>query len=170
MRHLLHQTFIGPRFFCLILCLFLAGCGRPAAVAEVPWYNGHWAHEYSDLAPDSRVHFGRLDNGMRYAVIPHAKPEGRASLYLDVQAGSLMEEDQELGFAHFVEHMAFNGTRRFPPQSLIPFFQQNGMSFGGDSNAHTTLDETVYKLNLASTDANAVSTGLPSCATLLTAS
>ena len=60
-----------------------------------------------------------------------------------------MEEESEKGFAHFVEHMAFNGTKHFPAGSLIPFFQENGMSFGGDTNAHTSLAETVYKLNLA---------------------
>ncbi|CAK7021547.1 MAG: hypothetical protein DESF_00890 [Desulfovibrio sp.] len=127
---------------------------------EAFWYDGKWAHEHSDLPPDPSIVFGRLSNGFRYAVIPNANHNGRVSLYLDVQAGSLMEKDDELGYAHYVEHMAFNGTRNFPPGSLIPFFQKHGMSFGGDTNAHTGWVETVYKLNLAGADRESLSMGL----------
>ena len=129
--------------------LFLLLLPHPAQSTEAPWYNGQWPHEQSDLKPDPQVTFGRLDNGFGYAIIPHAFPQGRVSLMLNVQAGSLMERDDELGYAHFVEHMAFNGSKNFKPGELIPFFQKHGMSFGGDTNAHTSFTETVYKLNLA---------------------
>lgn len=127
---------------------------------EAFWYDGKWAHERSDLPKDPSVSFGRLSNGMRYAIIPHNQPPNRVSLYLNVQVGSLMEEEHEQGFAHFVEHMAFNGSKNFPAGSLIPFFQDNGMSFGGDTNAHTSLHETVYKLNLAKNDKQSIQSGL----------
>lgn len=127
---------------------------------EAFWYDGKWAHEHSDLPPDPAVTFGRLPNGFRYAVIPNAKPAGRVSMYLDVQAGSLMEGPDELGYAHYIEHMAFNGTRNFAPGSLIPFFQRHGMSFGGDTNAHTAWAETVFKLNLTSCDTSTLAMGM----------
>ncbi len=133
--------------FALFFC-----CTSAALAQELAWYDGTWAHETSDLTPDKRVTFGKLDNGVRYAIIPNALPKGRVSLYLNMQVGSLMESENEKGFAHYVEHMAFNGTRHFPAGSLIPFFQDNGMSFGGDTNAHTSLAETVYTLNLAKID------------------
>lgn len=149
----------------LAACLIaspLAVAAKPSQTpsAEAFWYDGKWAHEHSDLSPDPEITFGRLANGFRYAIIPNANPQGRVSLYLDVQAGSLMEEEDELGIAHYVEHMAFNGTRNFPPGSLIPFFQKNGMSFGGDTNAHTAWTETIFKLNLAGTDRETLSRGL----------
>ncbi|MFV0480900.1 MAG: M16 family metallopeptidase [Campylobacteraceae bacterium] len=127
---------------------------------ELSWYSGSWAHEESDLKPDPNITFGRLDNGLRFAIIPNKLPLGRVTMYLNVQAGSLMEESYERGFAHFVEHMLFNGSKNFPAGSLIPFFQKNGMSFGGDTNAHTTFAETVYKLNLAHVDDESLDTGL----------
>ena len=127
---------------------------------EAFWYDGKWAHEHSDLPPDPAITFGRLPNGFRYAVIPNAKPAGRVSMYLDVQAGSLMETPSELGYAHYIEHMAFNGTRNFAPGSLIPFFQRHGMSFGGDTNAHTAWAETVFKLNLTSCDTSTLAMGM----------
>ncbi|MBN1840209.1 MAG: insulinase family protein [Campylobacterales bacterium] len=135
-----------------LICLFALSCTVSASTQELEWYDGKWAHEGSDLTPDKKVSFGTLENGVRYAIIPNALPKGRVSLYLNMQVGSLMEEAHEKGFAHFVEHMAFNGTKHFPAGSLIPFFQENGMSFGGDTNAHTSLAETVYKLNLAKVD------------------
>lgn len=146
------------RIFLLFLTAALAA---PAAFCEeFAWYDGRWAQEASDLAPEAKVRFYRLKNGFRYAVIPNQNPKGRVSLYLDVQAGSLMEEPGERGFAHFIEHMAFNGTKHFPEGSLIPFFQENAMGFGSDTNAHTTLHETVYKLNLASNTPENIEKGL----------
>lgn len=144
-----------------LLILGIAGCFAQGAVAEVfPWYDGRWAQETSDIKPDPRVTFGKLSNGFRYAIFPHAKPEGRASVYLGVQVGSWMEEPNELGLAHYLEHMAFNGSKRFPAGSLIPFFQRHGMNFGGDTNAYTTVDETVFQLNLAATGNKDIGDGL----------
>ena len=144
----------------MLACSMMMALPMSAQAAEFAWYDGRWAHEQSDIKPDSRITFGTLANGLRWAVIPNANPKGRVSLYLNVQAGSLMEEQDELGIAHYLEHMAFNGSRHFKPGELIPFFQTHGMNFGGDTNAHTTLHETVYKLNLADTRPESLSNGL----------
>jgi zinc protease len=91
---------------------------------------------------------GTLPNGVRYVVLPHSSPTGDLSLRLIVDAGSLDEADDERGFAHFVEHMAFNGTRNLPPGTLRYFFQQLGLSAGSHLNAATTYANTIYHLNL----------------------
>ena len=111
-----------------------------------------WAHTASDLSPDSRVVWGHLENGFRYALLPHTEPPGRVSLRLYIAAGSLMEQDEEQGLAHFLEHMAFNGTRHFPPGEMVEYFQRIGMAFGADTNAHTGFEETVYKIELPDSD------------------
>lgn len=85
---------------------------------------------------------------MRYVIKKNHEPENRVAVYLDVQAGSLHENDNQRGLAHFLEHMMFNGSKHFPPGSLVGYFQSLGMSFGGDTNAHTTHNETVYNLIL----------------------
>ena len=113
---------------------------------------GPWAHDDSDLAPDPAVTWGVLENGLRYAIMPNAEPPERVSLRLYVDAGSLMESDEQQGLAHFIEHMAFNGTDNFPAGEMVEYFQRLGMSFGGDTNAHTSFNETVYKLELPKPD------------------
>ena len=80
--------------------------------------------------------------------MPNAEPPKRLSMRLYVDAGSLMETDEQQGLAHFIEHMAFNGTKNFPAGEMVEYFQRLGMSFGGDTNAHTSFKETVYKLEL----------------------
>lgn len=131
-----------------------------ALMRALEWYDGKWTHERSDIPSDTENRYGRLENGLRYVIRHHDVTKGRVSMQLDVQVGSLMEEPHERGYAHFVEHMAFNGTRKFGPGALIPLFQRHGMSFGGDTNAHTTQSETVYKLNLASGERIDIAQGL----------
>jgi zinc protease len=116
--------------------------------------------EDSDLKADPAAHFGRLENGLRYVALPNREPRDRASLRLLVLAGSLNETDEQRGLAHFLEHMAFNGSTHYPPGTLIEFFQRMGMSFGADVNAATTFDRTVYKLELAHSDDNTIAEGL----------
>jgi zinc protease len=107
-----------------------------------------WPHDKSDLSPDSSVIYGRLDNGFRYVLKKNGEPENRVAMSLDIQAGSLHEDDDQRGIAHFLEHMLFNGSTHFPPGELVEYFQSIGMSFGGDTNAHTGFDETVYDIIL----------------------
>jgi zinc protease len=107
-----------------------------------------WPSDLSQLTSDPSLFRGKLKNGFRYVVKQNQEPENRVALYLDVQAGSLHETDSQRGVAHFLEHMLFNGSKNFPPGSLVDYFQSLGMSFGGDTNAHTSYDETVYNIIL----------------------
>ncbi|HEX2099832.1 MAG TPA: pitrilysin family protein, partial [Candidatus Synoicihabitans sp.] len=110
-----------------------------------------FAHLESDLRPDPAVRFGQLPNGLRYAVLANQEPRERAALRLLVEAGSLHETDTQRGLAHFLEHLAFNGSTHYPPGTLIEFFQRMGMDFGGDTNAFTSFDRTVYMIDLPDT-------------------
>lgn len=114
-----------------------------------------WAHLDSDVAVDSAVTFGTLENGMRYAILPNAEPPGRIALRLHVNAGSLNEAEDQRGLAHFLEHMVFNGSKHFPDvETLIPQMQRLGIAFGAHANAYTAFDETVYMLDLPNTEAD----------------
>jgi zinc protease len=97
---------------------------------------------------DPAITIGRLPNGLRYYVRTNPKPEKRAELRLVIKAGSILEDDDQQGLAHFVEHMAFNGTKNFPKQEIISFIESLGMRFGADLNAYTSFDETVYMLQV----------------------
>jgi len=102
------------------------------------------------VAFDPQVRTGRLANGLQYFVRENAQPKGRAELRLVVNAGSVLEDDNQRGLAHFVEHMSFNGTLHFPGQDVAAFIQALGMRFGAHVNAHTSFDETVYQLQIPS--------------------
>lgn len=100
------------------------------------------------LTVDPDVVIGVLDNGMRYVIRANSRPENRAVLRLALDVGSILETDQEQGLAHFVEHMAFNGTRNFAKQELWDYLERVGLRIGADLNAHTSFDETVYTLTV----------------------
>jgi zinc protease len=93
-----------------------------------------------------------LPNGLRYYVRANARPNKRAELRLVVKAGSVLEDDDQQGLAHFVEHMAFNGTTHFPGEEVVRFLQSTGMRFGADVNAGTSFDETTYMLTVPTND------------------
>ncbi|HEX8322956.1 MAG TPA: insulinase family protein [Tepidisphaeraceae bacterium] len=95
--------------------------------------------------------YGQFDNGLKYIIRHNANPPGRVNLYLHVKTGALNESNDQNGLAHFLEHMAFNGSTHFPPGKLLPLLGSLGMTFGADTNAHTNLWETLYKLNLPDT-------------------
>src|SRR5213595_2982944 len=95
---------------------------------------------------DPDVLVGRLPNGLRYYVRANGKPGHRAELRLVVKAGSVLEDDDQQGLAHFVEHMEFEGTRHFPRQSISDFLSSLGLSIGPDANAATSYDDTQYTL------------------------
>jgi zinc protease len=94
------------------------------------------------------IRHGVLPNGLTYYVLKHAKPEKRAFLWLAVNAGAVQEDDDQRGLAHFDEHMAFNGTRRFPKADIVNYLEKIGMRFGADLNARTGFDDTVYELEV----------------------
>ncbi len=119
-----------------------------------------WEHETSDVPVNRRMRFGHFDNGMRFAWMANPEPKERCYLRLHVDVGSLAEEDGERGMAHFVEHMAFNGSKNFPAGTLISWLQSHGMGFGADSNATTAYSETVYMLDLPESDEGSIREGL----------
>ncbi|MGX6591574.1 M16 family metallopeptidase [Cetobacterium ceti] len=102
---------------------------------------------------------GTLPNGLHYYILKNEKPENRASLNLVVSSGSLNEEDDQQGLAHFLEHMAFNGTTKYKKNDLIKYLQSLGLDFGGDLNAYTSFGETVYKLQVPTSEKD-LDTGL----------
>jgi zinc protease len=106
------------------------------------------AADSQPLTLDPAIRHGRLDNGLTYYIRQNQKPENRAALRLAVNAGSVLEQDDQRGLAHFLEHMAFNGTRSFEKQELVNFLEGIGMRFGPDLNAYTSFDETVYMLEV----------------------
>ena len=104
------------------------------------------------LARDPKLRMGQLDNGLTYYVYPNQNPRGEAVYRLFVKAGSVQERDDQQGLAHFLEHLAFNGTQHFPGDGIVRFLESKGAKFGKDLNAHTSFTETIYKLQLPSTD------------------
>lgn len=105
--------------------------------------------DLNDIIPiDTSVTIGQFDNGLKYYIKVNKKPEKRAQLHLVVNAGSILEDDDQQGLAHFAEHMAFNGTKNFQKQQLIHYLESIGMQFGPEINASTGFDETIYMLQL----------------------
>lgn len=119
-----------------------------------------WVQAASDIPADENVRFGVLPNGMQYAIMRNASPPGQASFRLRIDAGSLMEDETQLGLAHFMEHMAFNGTTHVPENELLRTLERLGLAFGADTNAYTAFEETVYKLELPRADDETVDTAL----------
>lgn len=104
------------------------------------------------LPIDPKVRVGKLPNGLTYYIRKNAKPEKRVELRLVVNAGSVLEDNNQLGLAHFMEHMGFNGSKNFPKNELVNYLQKVGVEFGADLNAYTSFDETVYILPIPSDD------------------
>lgn len=116
---------------------------RPVQTADDPWlYKG------SDLVHDDAWKFGRLSNGVRYAVRKNGVPPGQVSVRVRIDAGSLNEQESERGFAHLLEHLSFRGSAFVPDGESKRIWQRLGVTFGSDSNASTTFTQTVYKLDL----------------------
>jgi len=111
------------------------------------------------LSVDDAVRIGTLDNGLTYYVRENDSPGGRAQLRLAVKAGSIQEDPAQRGVAHFLEHMAFNGTERFPANELVLLLQRFGAEFGPDINAYTSYEETVYELELPTENPATVESG-----------
>jgi zinc protease len=112
------------------------------------------------LPVDAAVKTGRLANGIRYYIRQNARPEKRVSMRLAVDAGSIQEEDNQRGLAHFIEHMAFNGSENFKPGELVSFLESIGARFGPHVNASTSFDETIYMLDVPADRPGYVDKGL----------
>jgi len=105
------------------------------------------AQQVQPLPIDPKVRYGKLDNGLTYYIRANKEPKERAEFYIAQNVGAILENDNQNGLAHFLEHMAFNGTKNFPGKGIINYLEKIGVKFGADINAHTALDETVYNLS-----------------------
>src|SRR6202012_1095182 len=109
---------------------------------------------------DKDIYHGYLPNGMAYYVRKNVSPKKRAVMYLVERAGSLQEDDDQSGLAHFVEHMAFKGTRTYPKNELVSYLQKSGVKFGADVDAHTAFDQTSFELVLPTDSMEVFNKGL----------
>ncbi len=123
--------------------------GRLAVVALLCL--GAMGVQAQPLPSDPSLVTGELENGLRYVIRKHAVPPGRAAMWIHIHSGALNETDRQRGLAHYLEHMAFNGSANFAPGTLVPFFQSLGMQFGRDQNAFTNSEQTTYQLSLPDT-------------------
>ncbi|WP_158586766.1 M16 family metallopeptidase [Aurantiacibacter zhengii] len=119
-----------------------------------------WGTEATDVVQDPSVTYGVLENGMRYAIRQNDTPEGTASFRMHFDVGSLGEAENERGLAHFIEHMAFNGSTNVPEGEMIPLLERLGLAFGPDTNAYTSFDETVYMLDVPNANEESLETAL----------
>lgn len=137
------QSTVMTRFTSLLLLLAF-------------FYTGLSAQKNDKLLPlNPNITIGKLRNGLTYYIRKNQEPKNRAELRLVVNAGSILETEKQVGLAHFVEHMSFNGTQHFKKNELVNFLEKSGVSFGADLNAYTSFDETVYELQVP-TDSPAV--------------
>ncbi len=138
------------------LLLLVAACVSFAtAVTAEPW-----PHEQGDVPPDPAIRWGRLENGLRYAVRKNSEPAGRVYLIMQVAAGSVNERDDQSGYAHFVEHMMFRGTKKYPATSIVNFLQHEGLAMGAETSAFTTYTSTFYNLDLPHNSPEKINLGL----------
>src|SRR5690606_1446598 len=109
---------------------------------------------------DQEVKTGKLENGFQYVIRKNVEPKDRVTMYLATKVGSILETEEELGLAHFMEHMNFNGLKHFPKNELVDYLQRAGVRFGSDLNAYTGFDKTVYQLPIPSDDPELLKNGL----------
>ncbi len=156
MKKNLHLLAVGA----LSLVLVQPAIAQKKAPAEAPTSKTAVKPATSTTIPnDPSVKIGRLPNGLVYYIKKNAEPKNRAELYLGNKIGSLMENDDQLGLAHFTEHMAFNGTKDFPKNEIINYLQKAGVRFGADLNAYTIFNQTVYQLPIPTDSAEVFKTG-----------
>ena len=120
-----------------------------------------FAQQLQPIPIDPQVRYGTLENGLTYYIRHNENPKERAEFFIAQNVGAILEEDDQDGLAHFLEHMAFNGTKNFPKKGIIEYFESIGVKFGSNINAYTSLDETVYNLsNVPTTNPNVVDSAL----------
>ena len=144
----------------LLLATALSVVTVPATLLAAPPTADGWGVATSDVPADPAIRMGTLPNGMKYAVMRNATPKGAASVRLHFDFGSIGEGDKERGLAHFIEHMAFNGTTNVPEGEMIKILERQGLKFGPDTNAQTGFDSTMYMLDLPQTNDERVDTAL----------
>lgn len=146
--------------FPLLPLLLWACAPQHDPIASAPRPEPVWAFETSDVPVEAGWKFGQLPNGMRYIIRANSLPKGTALVRMQVKAGSIDESENELGYAHFVEHMAFNGSTHVPEGEMVKLLERDGLAFGADTNASTDFQYTTYKLDLPRTDPALIDTSL----------
>ncbi len=158
------QKFFATSLLALAIAMpmpsvVLAQAEAPAAAQTQP--SSHpWGVVNTDLPADEAIRYGVLPNGMRYALRKNETPKDAASVRMHVKVGSIAEADDEQGLAHFLEHMAFNGSTNVPEGEMIKLLERQGLTFGPDTNASTSFTETIYQLDLPRADQQTVDLAL----------
>ncbi|MHA4835415.1 M16 family metallopeptidase [Sphingopyxis sp. MSC1_008] len=137
-----------------------AKLAAPAAVNPQSEAAKAWNFAASDVPVDPNIVFGVLPNGMKYALLKNSTPKDSVVLRMRFDVGSFAEADDQRGLAHFLEHMAFNGSTNVPEGEMIKLLERKGLAFGADTNASTGFDETIYKLDLPNASDDLIDTGL----------
>jgi zinc protease len=156
--------FARASVLAISVALCIAPCAvhaqNPAQQAEQRAATNAWSHPANDLTPDPAIRYGVLPNGMKYAIRQNQTPKGGASVRLRIGVGSIAEAENELGIAHLLEHMAFNGSKNVPEGEMVKMLERLGLAFGPDTNAVTKFDETIYMLEIPRTDDEMVDAAL----------
>ncbi|MBN1295004.1 MAG: insulinase family protein [Candidatus Latescibacteria bacterium] len=143
----------------LIALIVFCSCAATQHVSETPKSVTAFSYAPDEILPvDRNITIGKLDNDFTYYIRENHKPENRMELRLVIKAGSVLEDDDQQGLAHFTEHMAFNGTKNFKKYELVNYLESIGMRFGPDLNAYTGFDETVYMLQVPADSVHIVET------------
>jgi zinc protease len=143
-----------------ICLLTLVAFAAPTFADTVPLKQpGRWAQDYVGRKADPDVRFGTLPNGLRYAIMHNETPHDGVAMRMRIGAGSLEERDEEQGLAHFLEHMAFRGSKNVADGDVVHMLERQGLRFGADTNAFTMQEQTVYMFNFPHADATALDTG-----------
>lgn len=137
-----------------------AKVAAPAAVNPQSEAAKAWNFAASDVPVDPNIVFGVLPNGMKYALLKNSTPKDSVVLRMRFAVGSFAEAEDQRGLAHFLEHMAFNGSTNVPEGEMIKLLERKGLAFGADTNASTGFDETIYKLDLPNASDDLIDTGL----------
>jgi len=148
----------GAAIAIAILAGSAPALAAPSAAAK-PAANG-WGVPLTDVTPDPSIKYGVLPNGMKYAIKQNATPKGTASVRLRFEFGSIAEGEKERGLAHFIEHMAFNGSTHVPEGDMVKILERQGLAFGPDTNAQTGFDSTTYMLDLPKADDEHIDTAM----------
>ncbi|MEE9298792.1 MAG: insulinase family protein [Acidimicrobiia bacterium] len=152
-------TTIAPTTTAPTTTAATAGTATTTTTTRPPPELPTFADDDDEIDTDEAVRIGVLDNGLTYYIRENRAPGGRAQLRLAVRAGSIQEAEDQRGAAHYLEHMMFNGTERFPANELVLVLQRFGAEFGADINAYTSYEETVYELELPTDDAATIAAG-----------
>ncbi len=121
------------KVYTAIICLFVPVILLAQRPQRLPLYE--------------KIKTGKLENGLTYFVMENSEPKGLAEFYIVQKVGSILEEENQRGLAHFLEHMAFNGTKHFPGNTIISYLETIGVKFGANLNAYTAIDQTVYNIS-----------------------